>query len=213
MRSRKVFSFYFALCFFIFISCSRDSIKTRNLNAAPTNSSPEQEISTQEITEKIVLREISERISGTSIKNLKEQKLQLHSSEIRFWIGDSLTPLQGIILEQKGDEWAGMYLAPVERKSTKIPPPRALLPPKDGWRALWKKLENLGIFALPDAEDVGANSYYSDAPIVLIEISTNESYKNYMYVGFTTTENLVAKKVKTIVDTILDQFSLKPLGK
>ena len=106
----------------------------------------------------------------------------------------------------------GWYLPPVEEDSHQTSAPIPLPPPKDGWKILLEKLESLDIYTIPDAEDVGANIYGFDLGGFMCEIKTSKSYRNYMYMGYRASTKPEAEKVADIVDTLLEEFSLKPFN-
>ena len=163
----------------------------------------------RDLAEVQTFRHIEERLKGTGLKRLNYEELSGNSKEIRIWDSDSFK-LYCVILKEVNGEWKGLYLPHIEQDSKQSKEPLPLPPPKDGWEMLLAKLESLGIYTIPDAEDVGANVYGLDVGGFMGEIKTSNSYRNYMYMGHRSSTKPEAKKVATIVDTLLDQFGLRP---
>lgn len=152
---------------------------------------------------------IKERIEGTNIKNLKDLELNPSSEEIRIWVSISFSPLQGVILQQLGSEWKASFLPPIKRDSKIIEMARSLPPPKSGWNSFWEKMRELEIYTLPDAQEINVNKIYPDAEATMVEIKTNNTYRTYVYVGYTFSERVEPKKLAEIIDTLSQQFGLK----
>lgn len=154
---------------------------------------------------------VNERLKGTGMKPLRFERLPPGSRQVRVWAGFALSPVSGIILHQRDGEWLALYLPPLEEPSNRPELTyqdlvRKLPPPQSGWASFWERVEALGIYTLPDATEVGAHNVYLDASVVVVEIKTPDSYRNYMYSGLRTAEAPEAKKMLEIAETISKEF-------
>ena len=217
MRKTTILLILFVLSLMITASCNRkegrviDSPTVTSANSQD-KASEEKAVSRErrDIAEVQSFRYIEERLKESGLKRLNYEELSGTSKEIRIWDSDSFK-LYCLILKEVNGEWKGLYLPHIEQDSKQSKEPLPLPPPKDGWETLLVKLESLGIYTIPDAEDVGANEYGFDVGGLMGEIKTSNSYRNYMYMGYRSSIKPEAKKVAAIVDTLLDQFKLKPL--
>jgi hypothetical protein len=150
---------------------------------------------------------IDSRIEGSGLDNLREKELLPGDKEVRVWVGFDLYPLNGIILKQNEGKWTAVYLPPIKDSSSSRPV-TPLKEPKSGWKDLLQKLEELGLYTLPDSEDIGATNSYPDAKGAVIEIKTSESYRTYMYGGLKTPEAEESKKVVEICRTLSLEFGI-----
>lgn len=155
---------------------------------------------------------VNERLKGTGMKPLRFEKLPPGSRQVRVWAGFALSPVSGIILHQRDGEWFALYIPPLEELSkpalTYQDLVKQLPPPQSGWASFWERLEALGIYTLPDATEVGALNPYLDARVVVVEVKTPDSYRNYLYNGLPTAEAPEAKKMLEIVETLSQEFRI-----
>ena len=156
---------------------------------------------------------VNERLKGTGMKPLRFEKLPPGSRQVRVWAGFDLRPLSGIILTQRNGEWAALYIPPLEEASNRSELTyqdliKSLPPPQSGWASFWERLEALGIYTLPDATEVGALNSYFDARVVVVEVKTPDSYRNYLYNGLATAKAPEAKKMSEIAETLSKEFRI-----
>jgi hypothetical protein len=151
---------------------------------------------------------VNKKLEGSTIKSLPNKEIPPNAEEIRIWVSLPYNDLHGVILSQANGEWAASYIPilGIGAKATTISP---LKPPQDGWSAFWDKLEALEFYTLPDGEDVGANSPGFDVESAFIEIKKGSQYRAYVYIGYTRSEKLEAKKLTKIIATLSEQFDLK----
>lgn len=189
-----------------FVICCAE--KNTVLDVTKTNSNENQNSEQRRyeaIWQKLFFREINERIEGTEITNLRDLELPPDSKEIRIWVGFDLSPLRGLILKQNNEEWSALVLPPLDSSNT-LRNPQILLPPKNGWANLWKKLEQLEIMTLPDPIDYGD----IDGRGVVVEIKSGNSYRTYQYsINNRTGDNY--KKIKEICETLSNEFDIELL--
>lgn len=156
---------------------------------------------------------VNERLKGTGMKPLRFEKLPPGSRQVRVWVGFALRPVTGIILTQRDGEWFAVYLPALEEPADRSALTyqdlvKLLPPPQSGWASFWERLEALGIYKLPDATEVGALNSYIDARVIVIEIKTQDSYRNYLYNGLETAEAPEAKKMLEIAETLSKEFRI-----
>lgn len=151
---------------------------------------------------------VNKKLEGSTIKSLSNQEITTNSREIRIWVSLPYNDLHGIVLSQAKGEWVASYIPilGINAKATKIVP---LNSPKNGWPAFWDKLEALEVYTLPDGEEAGANSPGFDVESAFIEIKKDSQYRAYVYIGYTRSEKLEAKKLTEIIATLSEQFDLK----
>ena len=106
------------------------------------------------------------------------------SVEIRVWAGFGLQmypegghPLEGLVLRRNGDRFSG----------TRYPraPGKVDVAPPSGWPALWRSLETLGVFDLPDSSEIQGYKLGLDGIAYVVEYRRGGGvyggYGSYMY--------------------------------
>jgi len=188
-------------------SCTQDNLSRGNREVVTIQTAETQATPQEKRWVRIFFREINERIEGSGISPLREKELLPSEKEVRIWVGFDLYPLNGIILRENEGKRTASYVLPVKLSSSSKPI-AVLREPKSGWNAVWQRLEELGIYTLPDSEDIGATNGYPDAKGAVIEIKTGESYRTYLYGGLKTPEAEETKKVVEICRILSREFGI-----
>jgi hypothetical protein len=210
VETRTMKTLAIASCLLFLSNCTEVVVEPKNTRPVLTATHPvEQGTVARKNWERIYFKEISERIDGSDIKNLREQEMPPASKEVRVWVGFDLSPLKGIILKQTNGDWSARYVPPLGNSSNSPRASRPLTSPRTGWKSLWAKLESSGIYTLPDAADIGANNPYPEARGVVVEIKTADSYRTYKYGGLHPAETQEVKNVVEIVNTLSDEFGVQ----
>lgn len=210
---RKMKSAVITSCLLFLPNCAERVSPPAHMQATqPQASGGEKGAGVRKSWEPIFFEEISERIEGTDIKNLRDEALPSASREVRVWVGFNLSPLRGILLKQTSGVWSARYVPPAGGSAKTPRAARPLSSPRSGWNALWEKLESLGIYTLPDAVDIGVNNPYPEATCVVIEVKTSDSYRTYKYSGLYPAEAPEVKNVVEIINTLSDEFGVQLEG-
>lgn len=189
------------------VSCTQDNIPGSNREVVLIPTPEASVVPKDKRWVRILFQGINARLEGSGIDRLREKELLPGEREVRVWVGFDLYPLNGIILKENEGKWTAVYLPPIKDSSSSRPV-TPLKEPKSGWKALWQKLEELGLYTLPDSEDIGATNSYPDAKGAVIEIKSSESYRTYMYGGLATPEAEESKKVVEICRTLSREFGI-----
>jgi hypothetical protein len=192
------------------ISCSNKDETFESAKASSLEKSKSTQNQIPKTWEKIFFREITERINGSEIKNLRDIEISPNSIEVRIWVGFDLSPLRGLILRQNNGEWTALYVPPIDSSDLPRLRPYLLQPPKSGWESLWERLKSLEILTLPDATEIGLDDKSTfDSRGVVIEIKTKDSYRTYLYFGLNWEKRTEEqRKVFEICNTLSEEFGL-----
>lgn len=152
--------------------------------------------------ERMIFKTIDERRKGTDLKSLKQVEVANGSAEIRIWVGFDLSPLRALILRGKGDEWSASYLRGSNESTDLGRDEMPLPPPRNGWPALWEKLNSHQFLNLPDATEIGIDSKYIDSRIIVVEIKKGTDYRAYHMFGLEAPKELEYAPVRQLRDAL-----------
>jgi hypothetical protein len=140
---------------------------------------------------------------------LRQVDIPRGSLEVRAWIGFALSPLEGFRLRRDGSQWSGFYAR--EGFGEKWPFLTSEVKPKTDWESVWKKIEKLGMLALPDASTLPDEIPVRDGVCYVIEINDGERYRTYKYGNPQCQKWPEAKKIIEIIEVLNGE--LMPNGK
>jgi hypothetical protein len=131
--------------------------------------------------ERFYFPSIDERTRGCGLKPLRRSLLAASLSEIRIWAGFGLQaypagghPLEGMVLEKDGDRFAGTHYPRA--------PETRVAEPASGWARFWRKLEEAGVFDLPDSSELkDYNRGILDGISYVVEYRRDGEYRAYRY--------------------------------
>ena len=99
-------------------------------------------------------------------------------AEVRLWSGFSWTT-DGLVLKRRGGRWTALRMGDAPNTG-----PFRINPPRDGWPAFWAQAGRLGLWTLPDQNEVrdprGPNDI-SDGTSTLVELQRDGAYRAYGY--------------------------------
>ena len=132
------------------------------------------------IWEKIFFQGINERARIAELKSLRIA-LPKDDLELRLWNGFGRTALEGFVLQRRRGEWSAVHLDGIHRGLPKREYQKQLTAPKIGWNEFWRKLVEMGIATLPDAEEIGCNGNALDGMSYVVELNYEFTYRTYLY--------------------------------
>lgn len=132
------------------------------------------------IWEPIYFKSINERANIAKLGSLRVV-LPKNDLELRLWNGFGLTALEGFVLRRHAGKWSAIHLNGVYRGLPKREYQRQLSAPKSGWNEAWRKLVEMGIGTLPDAEEIGCSVFDNDGMSYVVELNYEFTYKTYQY--------------------------------
>lgn len=197
------------LCIVMFIGQSGCQHGIRNSSSEPDRSIDSSR--TEFGWEKIAFKEIEERLSGSGVEPLQNHPAERGVLEVRFWVGLDTLPLRSVILKKANGGSKAFFLAPSFDPSRRDWAVRELHQPENGWDTLWSRLDQLHLFDLRDASELGMEHRYIDMTNVVVEIRRGENYRTYHLFGLGVAEEQKHEEVRNIKDicTMLsDEFDL-----
>jgi hypothetical protein len=141
--------------------------------------------------------------------DLRSTQLPAGDIETRIWWGFGLSPLEGVTLHRSGGQWTAIhvkadnYYEPIKAER------RQLSNPKSGWKTTWTLLVNERLLSLPDASEINCNEGGLDAPAMVVEINSDNTYRTYMYHMSSEPKCNGDKNIMAMIDIIYEEFNLK----
>lgn len=157
--------------------------------------------------ERIFFEEIDSVTKAARWTPLRRADILDGSLEIRVWIGFGLQPLQGFRLRREKERWTAHHVTAAF--GDKWPLEIGEVVPKSDWDGLWKKLESLGILALPDSSALPEESMVLDGVSYVVETSDGQNYRTYMYGNPQAQKWPEAKQIIEIVRTLYAELPPK----
>ena len=162
--------------------------------------------------EPIFFRAIDERAKLANLESLRSKAFPNNDLEIRVWHGFGLTLLEGFLLRRTAGEWLAVHLDGVTRKASPAEFQKRLGPPKSGWDAFLRRLEEAGFFTLPDASAVNCNTFQHDGMSYVVEFNRDGVYRTYMYDNPDYAQCNEAKRMIRIGNIISEEFGVPEMA-
>lgn len=161
--------------------------------------------------EKIYFEAINERARIAELQSLRAA-LPKDDVELRLWHGFGLTALEGFVLRRRGGEWSAVHLDGIYGGLPKREYQKQLSEPKSGWDAFWRRLVEMEIATLPDAEEIGCTAGVLDGMSYVVELNHDLTYRTYLYDNPKYTKCEQAKKMIHIGNFIATEFSVPEMA-
>lgn len=120
--------------------------------------------------EELYFEEINERARIGKLRTLRVA-LPKDDLELRLWNGFGRTYLEGFVLRRRAGKWSAVYLNGVYRGVPKREYQKQLSAPKSGWNEFWRKLVEMEIATLPDADEIGCTNKTRDGMSYVVELN------------------------------------------
>jgi len=161
--------------------------------------------------EQIFFEAINER---TRIANLRSLRVALPKDdlELRVWNGFGLTALEGFVLQRRGGKWSAVHLEGIHSGLPKREYQKQLSEPKSGWDNAWRKLMEMGITTLPDAEAIGCSPSVLDGMSYVVELNNERTYRTYLYDNPSYAKCEQAKRMISIGNFIAAEFGVPEMA-
>jgi len=165
-----------------FLSSCSPAPKSREIQSTPAASPKQLQLNIPKGSwPSLFFKHIDERAELNGLKSLRTDPLPNGDFEVRVWHGFGLTPLEGFVLRRTGDQWSASFLKGV----TPNAPPNELIQtlpePKSGWGGCWRRLDDAGLFTLPDATAIHCLAGVNDGAGYVVELNRDGVYRTYMY--------------------------------
>lgn len=181
----------------------------------PTSAPPRKELQLnvpKDIWEPLFFKTIDERARLGNLKTLRSDALTNDDLEIRVWHGFGLTALEGFVLRRTAGQWSATHLDGVTRKVSAAESQRSLGTPKSGWDGALKRLEEAGLFTLPDASAIGCIAGINDGMSYVVEFNRDGVYRTYMYENPDQAPCAEAKRMIEIGNIIAAEFGVPEMA-
>jgi len=162
--------------------------------------------------EPIFFKAIDERANFGNLKSLRSAALPDGDVEVRVWHGFGLTALEGFVLKRVAGQWSAIHLDGVTRKVVSPESEQKLGTPKFGWDASFRRLEEAGLFTLPDASSLGCNGGATDGMSYVVEFNRDGVYRTYMYDNPDYAKCEEAKRMIYIGNLISEDFGVAEMA-
>lgn len=149
------------------------------------------------------------------LSKLRDAALPDGDFEIRFWTHAGVgarVGTNGLIIKKSGENRSAfnvdkMFLKGDEKNENH------LVFPKSDWKILRQKLDETGIFTLPDSSEL--KNYKGDDVLdgfeYTVEINKDKIYRVYSYSNPNAADNPEAKQIVQIGDILADEFGIKEI--
>ena len=154
---------------------------------------------------------------------LREVGVPAGSLEVRVWMEAAEGGRRVLRLCRHEGKWTGFYTSNVfqymqfvregddwglEYYDDYVSPfvPILVLTPQNGWKNLWKRVEELGILTLPDASSLPKGRVIPGGINYFFEINDGTQYRTYQYGDPKHQKWPEAEKVIQIIQTLSDEF-------
>jgi hypothetical protein len=165
-----------------------------------------------EIWEPLFFKDINDRAKLSNLKSLRSAALPGDDFEVRVWRGFGLTGFEGFVLRRASGVWSASLLKNVAAKGASNQSLKMLRAPKSGWGASLQRLENAGLFTLPDAIAIRCLASLNDGWGYVVEFNRDGVYRTYMYENPDHAPCKEAKRMIQIGNIISEEFGLPQLG-
>ena len=159
------------------------------------------------IWERIFFQAIDERARIAKLPSLRSA-LPHGDLELRIWNGFGVTALEGFVLRRSAGKWSAIHLKGITPKLPRDEYEKKLGAPRSGWEECWRKLVEMEILSLPDAQEIQCSPSVNDGMSFVVEINQENTYRTYMYDNPSFAECEQAKKMIVIGNFIADEFDL-----
>jgi len=161
--------------------------------------------------EQIYFEEINKR---AHIANLQRIRVALPKDdlELRLWNGFGLTALEGFVLRRRAGEWSAIHLEGIHRRLPSQEYQKQLPAPKSGWNEAWRKLVEMGVASLPDAEEINCSGGALDGMSYVVELNYERTYRTYMYDNPSYAKCQQAKRMIAIGNFIAAEFAVPEMA-
>ena len=209
--------FLIFLCCIFFNCKSYKHKKTSNLDASSIDTIPKTN------------RKFYENINWQKHFTVKQKLLKIESIqkgvtdwEIRFWIEHGFRKIDSaqllIFKKENGIEKGLMYLYD-DRFSDTVDPITSIssipisLSPTSGWQVFIDTIEKLGLYNLPDLQDLPGFARAADSDGVIVEFAIKNKYRIYAYDDYEGFLNKIeeAKKMHNILNFIEKEFKIRTI--
>lgn len=155
-----------------------------------------------------LFRFIDERAAEAHLPKLRATELPDGDMEVRIWAGFGQNGEDGLVLRRSAGHWSGEHLHGMFERYPPAKFEKALEEPKSGWDKAWQRLVGAGLLTLPDASEVGCNTFILDGMVYVVEINMDKSYRTYMYDNPAYAKCVEAKRMIEIGRIIDEEFNL-----
>jgi hypothetical protein len=163
------------------------------------------------IWEKIFFESINERAHIASLGSLRVA-LPKDDLELRVWNGFGLTALEGFVLRRRSGTWSAVHLDGIHPGLPKREYQKQLSAPKSGWDNVWRKLVEMEITILPDAEEIGCSTTMLDGMSYVVELNYELTYRTYLYDNPSYAKCEQAKRMISIGNFIASEFGVPEMA-
>jgi hypothetical protein len=153
--------------------------------------------------------QLEKRTQKVDLPSLRTMRFSEADVELRFWFDASPDTIGGFVIRRRSDKWSATELYQERRPWPSAVKLEDLGTPRSGWDALWKQLTAAGILVLPDSDETNCLSGGLDGLGYVFEVVAEQKYRTYRYHNPQFAECEEAKRVISIVDLIIDEFSIR----
>jgi hypothetical protein len=137
------------------------------------------------------------------------------SIEIRIWYGYQIDTAQMVRITNNHHKWSGSLFTYSFTEKNDVIKSVVYKQPLIGWNIFISELVHMGLFTLPDADEIEDYVFATDASRILVEIAGKNMYRLYTYDEPRLQKSTVvqAKQIEKILAFIEKQFQFKMLEK
>lgn len=157
--------------------------------------------------ERIFFQSIDERAGIAKLPSLRTA-LPHGDLELRIWNGFGVTALEGFVLRRSSGKWSAIHLKGIRPPEPKDEYEKQLGAPRSGWEECWRKLVEMEILSLPDAQEIQCSTQVNDGMSYVVEINYENTYRTYRYDNPSVAKCEQAKQMMAIGNFIADEFDL-----
>ncbi|HEY0765630.1 MAG TPA: hypothetical protein VGD61_24840 [Pyrinomonadaceae bacterium] len=161
--------------------------------------------------EQIFFEEINKRARIAKLQGIRVA-LPNDDLELRLWNGFGLTALEGFVLRRHAGEWSAIHLEGIRPRLPKLEYQKQLSAPKSGWNEAWRKLVEMGVATLPDAEEISCSGGALDGMSYVVELNYERTYRTYLYDNPSYAKCQQAKRMIAIGNFIADEFGVREMA-
>jgi hypothetical protein len=149
-------------------------------------------------------KSINEITSEAGLPNLRTTVLPGDDLEVRVWV-DASEYGRAFILRRSAGQWSAIRLRGMLR-GQQLQKHEVCAAPRSGWGGAWVRLVDAGILTLPDAAGIQCRAGVLDGVGYVVEVSTDKTYRTYMYDTPLYAKCDEAKQMIKIADIIEEEF-------
>jgi len=161
--------------------------------------------------EPLFFKAIDESAALSGLRSLRSYRLADGDFEIRVWHGFGVTALRGFVLTRVNGQWSAVLLRAIPRNGASNES-QPLREPKSGWEASLRRLEQAGLFTLPDAIAIHCLAGVNDGAGYVVEFNRDGVYRTYMYENPDYARCNEAKRMIQIGDIISEEFGVPAMA-